>query len=207
MFDMFDSRGFEVVGFEVIRGSSVVVESAFRQAEWLVVGDPKVAASGPVVEPDEVPAPAGFVDRSGGRLLVLRNPWPEEAALVSAAGVGDERVDRLALSFGDGDSRPGTAETAGTLECPSGRLVVGTPAAVAAWGAEARPAEGLSAQARAYRYGRVPALLGLVVVARITAGWAPVEVRADTEGRLVDVTVSSPGRPVQERLNLLARAG
>jgi hypothetical protein len=50
-------------------------------------------------------------------------------------------------------------------------------------------------------------LLGLVVVARVKAGWAPVELRADNEGRLVDVTVSAPGRPVQERLDLLARAG
>ena len=199
---MSDARGFEVIR----RGISVVVESAFRQAEWLVVGDPKVAASGPVVEPDEAGGTVRFVDRPGGRLLVLRNPWPEEAALVSAAGVGDERVDRLALSFGDGDA-PGALETAGTLECPSGRLVVGTPEAVAAWGADARPAEGLSAQARAYRYGRVPALLGLVVVAHVKAGWAPVKLRADAEGRLVDVTVSGPGRPVQERLDLLARAG
>lgn len=188
------------------RGCSVVVESAFRQAEWLVVGDPKVAASGPVVEPDEAGGTVRFVDRPGGRLLVLRNPWPEAAALVSAAGVGDERVDRLALSFGDGDLAPGGPETAGTLECPSGRLVVGTPEAVAAWGADARPAEGLSAQARAYRYGQVPALLGLVVVAHVKAGWAPVALRADAEGRLVDVTVSGPGRPVQERLDL-ARAG
>lgn len=191
------------------RGSSVVVESAFREAEWLVVGDPKVAASGPVVEPDEAGEVARFVDRPGGRLLVLRNPWPEEAALVSAAGVGDERVDRLALRFGDSDldSTAGGPETAGTLECPSGRLVVGTPEAVAAWGADARPADGLSAQARAYRYGRVPALLGLVVVAHVKAGWAPVQLRADDEGRLVDAIVSAPGRPVQERLDLLARAG
>jgi hypothetical protein len=209
MFDMFDLRGFEMRAVDGIRrGSSVVVESAFRQAEWLVIGDPKVAASGPAVELDETTGElARFVDRPGGRLLVLRNPWPEEAALVSAAGYGDERVDRLALSFGDGDARPGSPEVAGTLECPSGRLVVGTPEAVAAWGAEARPADGLSAQARAYRYGRVPALLGLVVVAQVKAGWAPVELRADAEGRLVDVTVSTPGRPVQERLDLLARAG
>src|SRR5688572_14666298 len=200
-----------MTAFEVIRGISVVVESAFRQAEWLVVGDPKVAASGPAVEPDEAGEVARFVDRPGGRLLVLRNPWPEEAALVSAAGIGDERVDRLALSFGDGDGdgdgttdRPGTA---GTLECPSGRLVVGTPAAVAAWGADARPADGLSAQARAYRYGHVPALLGLVVVAHIKAGWAPVELRTDAEGRVVNVTVAAPGRPVQQRLDWLARAG
>ncbi len=208
MFGMSDTKGFNVTAFEMIRrGISVVVESAFRQAEWLVVGDPKVAASGPAVEPDEAGEVARFVDRPGGRLLVLRNPWPDEAALVSAAGMGDERVDRLALSFGDGDSTAGGPETAGTLECPSGRLVVGTPAAVAAWGGDARPAEGLSAQARAYRYGRVPALLGLVVVAHIKAGWAPVELRADAEGRVVNVTVSAPGRPVQERLNLLARAG
>jgi hypothetical protein len=205
MFGMSDSRGFEMIR----RSSSVVVESAFRQAEWLVVGDPKVAASGPVVEPDEAGGTVRFVDRPGGRLLVLRNPWPEEAALVSAAGVGDERVDRLALSFGDGDpdGPRGGRETAGTLECPSGRLVVGTPEAVAAWGADARPADGLSAQARAYRYGRVPALLGLVLVAHVKAGWAPVQLRADAQGRLVDVTVSGPGRPVQERLDLLARAG
>jgi hypothetical protein len=152
MFDMFDSRGFAMRALEAIRrGNSVVVESAFRQAEWLVIGDPKVAASGPVVEPGDTGEGVRFEDRPGGRLLVLRNPWPEEAALVSAAGYGDERVDRLVLSFGDGDARPGSPDTAGTLECPSGRLVVGTPEAVAAWGAEARPADGLSAQARAYR--------------------------------------------------------
>ena len=31
------------------RGSSVVVESAFRQAEWLVIGDPKVVVAGAAV--------------------------------------------------------------------------------------------------------------------------------------------------------------
>jgi hypothetical protein len=174
--------------------SSILVESVLR-AETLFIGDPEVLpyleASGDA---------CGLVDTSAGQALVLRNRGaPTEASgfggvFVWVAGSSAADDVRVSLSI---DALDEPLLPLGTIDCPSGRLVVGAPDAVAAWGEGIEPADGLAAQARAYTPDRRHC--GLIVVARVLPGPRQVFATDGLDALVVDCT---PQPAIQEELLL-----
>jgi hypothetical protein len=153
--------------------SCLLLESRLRPAPVLLVGDPEVLAQG--IEPSD--DPFSIVSTGLGKAAVLRHPDPSGSAFVWVGGRGpvQEITAVLRLDAGDGERID-----LGHLDCPSGRVVVGSPEAVAAWGVEIEPDEGLLAQARAYGVDRRHH--GLVVVTRVQPGSHRVSGIAGTGG-------------------------
>jgi hypothetical protein len=142
--------------------SHLVVESLLRPAGALILGDPDVIAGLATVEAAD--EPVTVVSGDAGTAALVRHPAPGGNAFVWVTGGALGPVRQVATAFRlDGLDRHPSAVA--WLDCPSGRLVVGTPEAVAAWGTDIEPEEGLSAQARAFRPAR--RYCGLVVVARV----------------------------------------
>jgi hypothetical protein len=161
--------------------SCLLVESRFQPAPVLLVGDPEVLAEG--IEP--LPDPFALVSTAKGNAVVLRHPDPTGSAFVWVAGPGAVQEVTTVLRLDALDREP---TFLGFLDCPSGRLVVGTPGAVAAWGSEVEPDDGLAAQAKAYRADRRHC--GLVVVARVEPGPHRVSGVAGDDG--LDALVVEP---------------
>jgi hypothetical protein len=130
----------------------------------VVVADPVVAASGAPVTVDEIGGGgAALLERPAGTLLAFVNPAPGSGLFVWAGR------SFLAVAADPGaDTR---LVPAGELTLASGRLVVGTPEVVAAWGADVDTGDGSSVRARMHR-GRTR--LGLIVVADTPVGQASV---------------------------------
>jgi hypothetical protein len=134
----------------------------------VVVADPVVAASGPPVTADEVGrGGVALLDRPAGRLLALANPAPEAALFVWAGG-------SFVAVVAEPD-RDTPLEPAGPLTVVAGRLVVGAPEVVAAWGPDVDTGDGSTVRARMHR-GR--SRLGLIVVTHTPSGAATVSIGA-----------------------------
>jgi hypothetical protein len=132
----------------------ILVESVLR-AHVLLVGDPELLPQ------LELPAD-GITPTPNGNTLVVHVP---ASAHVSVAG--SDRVESVRLLL-DLDAPDTALEPRGHVDCPSGRLVIGSPEAIAAWGESIEPDDGLMAQARAYTARRRH--LGHVVIARVPCG-------------------------------------
>ena len=164
------------------------LESIVR-APLVVIADPVVAASGPPASLDELaasvtmtasplagspPKPpvsvgcgsgggAVLLERPAGTILAFANPSPDSGLFVWAsrdfvAVVADPDQDALLGPLGE-------------LTVCSGRLVVGAPDVVAAWGADVDTGDGSGARARMHR-GRQR--LGLIVVSHCPPGHTTV---------------------------------
>ena len=139
------------------------LESIVR-SPLVVIADPVVAASGPPVTADDLGGGgAALVDSPAGTLLAFANPAPPSGLFVwvgrsSLAVVADPDADAPLVPVGE-------------LTVCSGRLVVGAPEVVAAWGPEVDTGDGTAVRARMHR-GRTR--LGLIVVAHTPSGSAPV---------------------------------
>jgi hypothetical protein len=157
-----------------LQGGRLDLETIVR-APLVVIADPVVAASGPPPTVDDLAgAGSALLARPGGSILVFANPDPESGLFVWAAG-----TSLAVVSDPDTDT---DLEAAGELTVCSGRLVVGAPEVVAAWGADVDTGDGSPTRARVHR-GRER--LGLIVVCRSpTTGQAQV----DTGGGAVAVT-------------------
>jgi len=178
-------------GVETMREASVgqlagrlTLETIVR-SPLVVIADPVVAASGPPPTIDDLAGGAAAVlDRPAGRVLALANPGPGSGLFVWVTSTG------LAV-VADPEADAALAQV-GELTVSSGRLVVGAPEVVAAWGADVDTGDGSVARARVHR-GRTR--LGLIVVTQSPSGTASVCAGGGV------VTVSFPsqgadGRPV-----------
>jgi len=143
----------------VKRLSGLLVESVLRRATVLLIGDPDVLAH------LELPGEAGIRSTPTGNALVVDNPGASAFVWVAGSPDGPVRELTAALRLDALEEEPALV---GFIDCPSGRVVVGTPDAVAAWGDDIEPEHGLIAQARAYSPGRHHR--GLIVVAHIEPG-------------------------------------
>lgn len=162
----------------------LLVESVLQGAGALLVGDPEVLSE------LDLPSDPGIVSTAAGNAVVLH---PDCRAFVWVAG--SAAVDRVSV-FVHLEAVDREPVPLGHIDCPSGRLVVGRPADVAAWGADAEPADGLIAQARAYRADRRHC--GLIVVARVELGPRPVWAVVGDDGfdaLLVENAPASTGKP------------
>jgi len=174
-----------VVGTAALQAGRLDLESIVREP-LVVIADPVVAASGPAPTIDDLSgAGSALLERPAGSLLVLANPVPGCGLFVwvtptSLAVVADPDTDT-------------TLEAAGELTVCSGRLVVGAPKVVAAWGAEVDTGDGSSARARMHR-GRTR--LGLIVITRTPPGQAVVRVGAGATA-VTFPTHSSLSEPLQ----------
>jgi hypothetical protein len=173
----------------------MLVESVLQRADVLLVGDPEVLA-----QMGELPADAGIISTPLGNVVLLRRfGVPTETSGFGGVHVwvaGQDQVTEVTVSLRL-DALEQEPSLVGEVDCPSSRVVVGTPDAVTAWGPEVEPVDGLVAQARAYREDRRHC--GLIVVARVPAGPHRVFL---TEGALV---VDCTSRLAQPEL-LLARS-
>jgi hypothetical protein len=151
--------------------SDLLVESVLRRADVLLVGDPEVLAH------VELPPEAGIVPTPAGNAVVVHNPGASAFVWVAGSPDGPVRELTAALRLDALEREPALF---GYIDCPSGRVVVGTPDAVAAWGDDIEPDDGLFAQARAYSPGRRHR--GLIVVAQVESGRHRVLVAAGAEG-------------------------
>ena len=151
--------------------SQLVVESCLPPSPLLLVGDPVVLAGA-----GDPPEGGGVVvDGAAGRYLAIRRP--DRRPFVWVAGTGST-VDDLSVVFHP-DRLEEPLEYHAEIDCPSGRLVVGPPEAVRAWGPDVEPDDHLCAQARAYRPGRC--YCGLIVVALVPSGRHPVFTAGDDD--------------------------
>ena len=159
-----------------LAGGRLDLETIVR-APLVVIADPVVAASGAPVTADEVAGRgAALVERPAGTILALANPDPGSGLFVwvtatSLAVVADPDAELI-------------LEAAGELTVCSGRLVVGAPESVAAWGTDVDTGDGSTVRARMHR-GRTR--LGLIVVCHAPTGQGGVA----TGGGAVAVTFPS----------------
>ena len=167
-----------VVGTAALQAGRLDLESVVR-APLVVVADPVVAASGPPVTLDELRAAldtapsspvAGcggggvvLLERPTGTILAVANPAKDSGLFVWASG-----TFLAVVADPDGDT---ALNAAGELTVCSGRLVVGAPDVIAAWGPEVDTGDGSAVRARMLR-GRTR--LGLIVVANAALGLASV---------------------------------
>lgn len=137
----------------------------------VVIADPVVAASGPpatLATLADVPdGGAALLERPAGTMLVFANPDPDSALFVWATG-----TSLAVVAEPDTDM---VLDAVGELTICSGRLVVGAPEVLAAWGPDADTGDGSPVRARMHR-GRQR--LGLIVVAHALTGLATVTVGA-----------------------------
>jgi hypothetical protein len=144
-----------MVGTLALQAGRLELESIVR-APLVVIADPVVAASGPPPTLDDlagVSDGAVLLERPAGSILIVANPSPDAGLFVwatatSLAVVADPDTDTDLAAVGE-------------LTVCSGRLVVGAPEVVAAWGADVDSGDGSAARARVHR-GRTR--LGLIVV-------------------------------------------
>jgi hypothetical protein len=155
--------------------AQMLVESVLQRADVLLVGDPEVLG-----QMGELPADPGIVSTPAGNVVVLHNPGASSFVWVA----GESSVTEVTVSL-HLDALEGAPEPLGHIDCPSGRLIIGTPEAVAAWGDQIAPADGLVAQARAYTPDRRHC--GLIVVARVEPG--PRRVLAMASDESIDALV------------------
>jgi hypothetical protein len=157
--------GAMVVGTAALQAGRLDLESIVR-APLVVVADPVVAASGPPATLDELDGGGvALLARPAGTILAVANP-----AMDSGLFVWVSSTFLAVVADPDGDT-PLTA--AGELTVCSGRLVVGAPDVVAAWGPDVDTGDGSPVRARVHQ-GRTR--LGLIVVAYAPAGQAAVTV-------------------------------
>jgi hypothetical protein len=136
------------------------------RAPLVVIADPVVAASGPPVTVEELAGGgAALLERPAGTLLAFANPAPGSGLFVWAG--------RNFLAVVADPDHDVALDVAGELNVSSGRLVVGAPEVVAAWGPDVDTADGSAVRARMHA-GRTK--LGLIVVAHTACGAAPVTV-------------------------------
>jgi hypothetical protein len=158
----------------------LALETILR-APLVVVADPVVAASGPPATFDELDGGgAALLERPGGSILVFVNPAPDSGLFVWAG-----RNFIAVVADPDGDTR---LTPVGDLTVASGRLVVGGPDVVAAWGGDFDTGHGSPVRARMHR-GRTR--LGLIVVTQAPSGQAAVTTGAGA------VAISFPTRATQ----------
>jgi hypothetical protein len=161
------AAGSEVIGMAGVQVGRLEVESIVR-APLVVIADPVVAASGPPVTLDDVAGGgAVLLERPAGSMLVLSNPAPDGGLFVWVTA-------RSLAVMADPDHDPALIAV-GELTVCSGRLVVGAPEVVAAWGPDVDTGDGSVARARMHR-GRTR--LGLIVVAHTPLGHGVVTVGA-----------------------------
>jgi hypothetical protein len=154
-------------GTAALQAGRLDLESIVR-ATLVVVADPVVAASGPPATLDELGGGgAVLLERPAGTILAMANPSPDCGLFVWAGST-------FLAVVGEPDHDTPLAP-AGDLTVCSGRLVVGAPEVVAAWGADVDTGDGSPVRARMHR-GRTR--LGLVVVAHTPAGPAAVTIGA-----------------------------
>jgi hypothetical protein len=190
-----------MIGTAALQAGRLDVESIVR-APLVVIADPVAAASGPLATLEELgewvrdrgAPPAGFagggvalLERPGGTILAMANPDPGSGLFVWAA-------TRFLAAVADPDGDMPLAP-AGELTVASGRLVVGAPEVVAAWGADIDTGDGSPVRARMHR-GRTR--LGLIVVAHTPLGQATVTVGAGA----VAITFPEGGAVENKRLPL-----
>jgi hypothetical protein len=157
----------------------------------VVIADPVVVASGPPPTVDDLAGDAcAVLERPAGSLLLFANPDPDAGLFVWTT------KGALAV-VADPDSEA-PLEAAGALTVCSGRLVVGAPEVVAAWGADVDTDDGSAVRARVHR-GRTR--LGLIVVCQTPCG------RADVDTGVGAVAVTFPNATPLNTLFPLALAG
>lgn len=169
-----------MAGTLALQAGRMELESIVR-APLVVIADPVVAASGAPVMPDELGGSGwALLERPAGSVLVVANPAGESGLFVWAAR------DFVAV-VADPD-RDTVLDPSGDLTVISGRLVVGAPDVVAAWGADVDTGDGSSVRARIHR-GRHR--LGLIVVTDCPPGAATVATGAGAAA----VTFSTAAAP------------
>jgi hypothetical protein len=148
-----------VLGTAALQAGRLDLETILR-APLVVIADPVVAASGPPATVDELGGGGvALLERSLGTILAMANPDPDSALFVWVSSTF------LAVVADPNSDAPLAA--AGELTISSGRIVVGAPAVVAAWGPDADTGDGTPVRARMHR-GRTR--LGLIVVSHTRIG-------------------------------------
>lgn len=111
------------------------VEANFEGVDLLLIGDPSVLADAAPVTGSYTGKPWAFVDLPKGRALAIDGPGEGDGPFVWVTRSDDGPLASVDVSPWLADSDPeALTEDVGTIECPSGRIVVGTPESIAYWG-------------------------------------------------------------------------
>lgn len=147
----------------------VEVDANFEGVPALFVGDPLALKDAPSRHEDMLPDPWSWLDLPSGRALAVRGPGSDtDGPFVWVLGSDDGPLSSIEISprleTAPAGSRP---EPVGTIECLSGRIVIGSPESISWWG----PGVDTSKQDRLaeMRVADVPGPLrdGYIVVARL----------------------------------------
>jgi hypothetical protein len=192
--------GAMVIGTAALQAGRLDLESIVR-APLVVIADPVVAASGPPATLDELAASVtarsssqggclggggvALLERPAGTILAVANPTNDSGLFVWASS-----TFLAVIADPDADT---PLDPAGELTVCSGRLVVGAPDVIAAWGSDVDTGDGSPVRARVHhRRTR----LGLIVVAHTPLGRATIAVGAGA------ASVTYPTRSAVEAMPL-----
>ena len=168
-----------------------LITEANLEAPTLVVGDPEVLWKAQV--PDGAPAEGWtWLSLARGTALLVDGGGDGDGPWFTATATSDGPLDQVGLVV-DIWRDPGDTQIAGELVLPSGRLVVGRPEAVAAWGPAVAPDDGEVAQTKTGWDEPEPTYVGLIGVAQVEPGTrCSVEVCTAAGGGLYSIVIRFP---------------
>ena len=185
----------------------VIVDANFEGASVLLVGDPRVLADGPKTASGLNVQGCEWLDLPQGRALAIEGPGADTDgpfAWVLASDDGPLSSVEISPFLETG----GEGLALGSMELPTGRLVLGMPESIAAWGPDVTTRD--REPGGEWRVNdRVPGPLRegyLVVVQLDQPGQCDVLVSQAASSRLQSVSVHlprpgwvPPGRPIIEK--------
>lgn len=162
-------------------------------ASLVVAGDPEVLSSVPPLSDASLGSePWALVDLPVGSALLLRGDAGQDGPWLFVTTTSDGPLDAVTLQPSIW-SEMVSSSTEGALTLPSGRLVVGEPDTVAAWGPTVAPDEGLVVQTKTGWDWPEPTYVGLIAVVQVeTAMSCPLEIAKTAEGGLHSVSIKFP---------------
>ncbi|WP_421122059.1 hypothetical protein ACE2AJ_00425 [Aquihabitans daechungensis] len=184
-----DDRLEEAVGWAVEHcAAEVNLDSTF-----VVIGDPEVLWSAPALTPDVLDGrPWCEVELPAGRVLAIGGTVGEDGPWMWVVTTSDGPVDSVTIQPSIW-TNGAEAVVPSSITLRSGRIVVGEPDTLRAWGPTVDVEDGGVAQVRTGFDEPEPRYLGLVAVIRIPAVEScPVEVTVTEDGSFHSLAVRPP---------------
>jgi hypothetical protein len=171
-------------------------EAMFRGPDLLLVGDAEILAVAVGKGLPTLTAATGWLDVDDDRALMVKGPGSNrDGPWVWVISSDDGPIASVDISPGLEKAGPADSFVAGSIDVPSGRLVVGIPTSIAWRGAAVEPSG--SRQVEMFCDENIPGSLGdyLVVIRLAEAGSCQVEVIPGASSAMVSFVSVTPPTP------------